>query len=49
MSITVRFDYLQGIALVDYESEIKMILDSVCELLPIGDSWSLLNRSLFLG
>ncbi|MDJ0662876.1 MAG: replication initiation factor domain-containing protein [Crocosphaera sp.] len=49
MSVSVRFDYLQGICLVDYESEIKMILDSICDLLPIGDSWSLLNRSLFLG
>ncbi len=49
MSVSVRFDYLQGICLVDYESDIKKILDSVCELLPIGDSWSLLNRSLFLG
>lgn len=49
MSVSVRFDYLQGIAYLDYESEVKAVLDSVCNLLPMGDSWALLNRSLFLG
>ncbi len=49
MSITVRPDYFQGTCYFDSDSDLIACLDLICELLPIGDSWSLKSKSLFCG
>ncbi len=48
-SITVRPDYYQGTAYFNSKLDCFDFLDSVCSLLPIGDSWSFLDYPLFCG
>lgn len=49
MSMTVRPDYFQGTCYFDSDLDLIACLDLICELLPIGDSWTFLNKSLFCG
>ncbi len=49
MSISVRPDYFQGTCYFPCDSDLKACLDLVCDLLPIGDSWTLRDKSLFCG
>ena len=49
MSIAVRPDYFQGTCYFPSDSDLTACLDLICELLPIGDSWALRNKSLFCG
>ena len=48
-SISVRPDYYQGTACFDSQLDCFQFLDSICSLLPIGDSWSFCDYSLFCG
>lgn len=49
MTMTVRPDYFQGTCYFDSDLDLRACLDLICDLLPIGDSWALLNKSLFCG
>ncbi len=49
MSVTISPDYFQGTCYLDHRSDVDECLDKICDFLPIGDSWSLVNKSLFCG
>jgi hypothetical protein len=49
MTIVVRPDYFQGTCYFESYLDLEACLDLICDLLPIGDSWSFLNKSLFCG
>ncbi len=49
MSISVRPDYFQGTCYFNSDLDLTACLDLICELLPIGDSWALNDKSLFCG